>query len=352
MSRDQYSSSRITLHPAIYMTIVGILFPCLAVVYLHNCSGRATHSIPEYIAPEPQSIAEPYECCSDGSLDYCAKDDCNMRWKPPGTHHCSTCRVCRVGFDHHCPWVSEVPAASNPRYHLSISLSYQLGNCVTTGRLKAFLSLLVLTSVTVPLASLPLLPPLRKHVVAALAASHADAWTTNIWWSRPYSWIVCGGPAGRWVVGTLLGFRVLRGQRIPETSWFKGSLVAQPHARVVILVSAAALLWLFAVVRIFSFIARNLQFILPASFVVVHDTRRRHRCDQRSEPCGQCSLPSAPTRKDNPKPQPLCVHPVSRPISVPCIHLCCRWYSHSAREWSCTSQYPTHLSNPSRGTHL
>ncbi|KAH9967510.1 DHHC palmitoyltransferase-domain-containing protein [Russula dissimulans] len=208
------------------MTIVGILFPCLAVVYLHNCSGRATHSVPDYIAPEPQSITEPYECCSDGSLDYCVKDACSMRWKPPGTHHCSTCGVCRVGFDHHCPW---------------------LGNCITTGRLKAFLSLLVLTSVTVPLASLPLSAILRKHVVAALVASHADAWTTMVWWSRPYSWILCGGPAGRWVVGTLLGFRVLREQRIPETSWFTGSLVAQPHARVVILVSAGALLWLFAV---------------------------------------------------------------------------------------------------------
>lgn len=30
-----------------------------------------------------------------------------MRWKPPGTHHCSTCGVCRIGFDHHCPWVGE-----------------------------------------------------------------------------------------------------------------------------------------------------------------------------------------------------------------------------------------------------
>jgi hypothetical protein len=116
--------------------------------------------------------------------------------------------------------------------------------------------LLVLTSVTVPLASLPLSAILRKHVVAALVASHADAWTTMVWWSRPYSWILCGGPAGRWVVGTLLGFRVLREQRIPETSWFTGSLVAQPHARVVILVSAGALLWLFAVVRTFPYIAR------------------------------------------------------------------------------------------------
>jgi hypothetical protein len=107
--------------------------------------------------------------------------------------------------------------------------------------------LLALTSVTVPLASLPLLPILRTHVIAALAASHADPWATAVWWNRPYSWIFCGGPPGRWVVGTLLGFRVLREQRIPEPSWLSGSLVTQPHARMVILVGAATLLWLFAV---------------------------------------------------------------------------------------------------------
>ena len=131
------------------------------------------------------------------------------------------------------------------------TLLYQLGNCVTTGRLKAFLSLLLLTSVTIPLASLPILPVLRTHVVAALTASHADAWATAVWWNHLYSWIFCGGPAGRWVVGTLLGFRVLRERRITEPSWFSGSLVVQPHARLVILVGFATLIWLFAVVRTF-----------------------------------------------------------------------------------------------------
>jgi hypothetical protein len=108
----------------------------------------------------------------------------------------------------------------------------------------------VLTSVTVPLATLPLLPVLRTHVIAALAASHADVWTTDIWWNRPYSWILCGGPPGRWIVGILLGFRVLREQRIPDPGWLSGSLVAQPYARLVILVGIAAMIWLIAVVRI------------------------------------------------------------------------------------------------------
>lgn len=90
------------------MTTVGILFPTLAVVYLYTCSGRATHSVPDYVAPDPRSITEPYECCYDGGLMFCVKDSCKMRWKPPGTHHCSTCGICRTGFDHHCPWVRVV----------------------------------------------------------------------------------------------------------------------------------------------------------------------------------------------------------------------------------------------------
>ncbi|KAH8983289.1 DHHC palmitoyltransferase-domain-containing protein [Lactarius akahatsu] len=201
----------------VYMMAVGTLFPSLAVVYLHTCSGRTTHSVPAYTAPHPETITEPFECRSDGSLDFCSRENCQMRWKPPGTHHCSTCGVCRLGFDHHCPW---------------------LGNCVTTGRMKAFLTLLAVT--------LPILPVLKGHVVAALAVSHADTWITDVWWDRPYSWILCGGPPGRWVVGTLLGFRVLRERRVPEP-WLSGSVIAQPHARIVILVGAAALLWIFSV---------------------------------------------------------------------------------------------------------
>jgi len=165
----------------------------------------------------------------------------------------------------------------------------QLGNCVTTGRLKIFLTLLVLTSVTVPIASLPVLPVLRTHVMAALTASHADAWATAVWWDRLYSWIFCGGPAGRWIVGTLLGFRVLREHRVPEPSWLSGSLVAQPHARVVILVSIAALLWLFAVVRKFSKIScviiQNRR-----SSVVGHDNCCSHRRNQWPDDSGQRSL--------------------------------------------------------------
>ncbi|KAH9172960.1 hypothetical protein EDB89DRAFT_823457 [Lactarius sanguifluus] len=65
---------------------------------------------------------------------------------------------------------------------------YAAWGLVTTvpGRMKAFLTLLAVTSVTFPLASLPILPVLKSHVVAALAVSHADTWITDVWCDRPY----------------------------------------------------------------------------------------------------------------------------------------------------------------------
>ena len=290
----------------------GILFPCLGVVYLYTCSRRTTHSVPDYIVPEPQLITEPYECRPDGSLVFCVRDNCRMRWKPPGTHHCSTCGVCRIGFDHHCPWVRESLQSESLLCHSLTHLSTQLGNCVTTGRLKAFLVLLVLTSITIPLASLPLLPVLRTHVIAALAASHADAWATDIWWNRPYSWILCGGPPGRWIVGTLLGFRLLRKQRPPEPSWLSGHLVSQPHIRLAVLVAAATPVWLFAVVRILSNIhaQRRLHRCLS---VAGHDSRRCLRCDQRPEYAGQRPGPHPRAATGSVGPdyrRPVRLHPV------------------------------------------
>jgi hypothetical protein len=147
-------SSQRSLGRARLLVLVLLTFLSLAVVYLHACSDRATHSVPAYTAPHHRT----YGCRSDGSLDFCSRENCQMRWKPPGTHHCSTCGVCRLGFDHHCPSVSKAPASNPSRLQLTPS---QLGNCVTTGRMKAFLTLLAVTSVTVPLASLPILAVLK-----------------------------------------------------------------------------------------------------------------------------------------------------------------------------------------------
>ncbi|SRR6266404_2223575 len=93
--------------------------------------------------------------------------------------------------------------------------------------MKAFLTLLAVTSVVVPLASLPVLPALKSHVVAALAASHEDSWVSDVWWDGPNSWVLCGCPLGRWIISTLLGFHVLRARRIPKP-WLSVVVLLSP----------------------------------------------------------------------------------------------------------------------------
>jgi hypothetical protein len=211
---------------AIYVTTSAALILLIAYTHIYMCRGRTIHSVPHYLMPSLSSITTPYESQHDGTLATCAKTVCGGRFKPPTTHHCSLCGVCRVGFDHHCPW---------------------LANCVTRERVKPFLLLLGLTAFTVPTVLLPIRHELARHVCSALAASRADAFARAYWWDGWWSWIFVGGPPGRWIVGTMLGFRILRRGR-GETAWFDGSFIVLPHMRLALLVGAASLLCVFTLV--------------------------------------------------------------------------------------------------------
>ncbi|VDB99888.1 unnamed protein product [Peniophora sp. CBMAI 1063] len=219
------------LDAAIYGLSMSILMPFISWTHLYLCSGRATHSTPHYSAPLPYSVDVPHESGPDGQMEFCRKGRCNGRWKPPGTHHCSTCGTCRMGFDHHCPW---------------------LGNCVSISRMKAFLALLYFTALMVPLAIWPIRKKIVQHVSHALFVSHEDPWARQYWWDQWYSWIFIGGPPGRWFVGAILGFRASKRYSknigMFEGSPIDGSFIEEPHARLVIIAAAGSLLGAFAFV--------------------------------------------------------------------------------------------------------
>ncbi len=61
------------------------------------------------LLPTTDAKSEPpliLQCDENGELLRCHRDQCGGRWKPPRARHCGDCKTCRVGFDHHCPWVS------------------------------------------------------------------------------------------------------------------------------------------------------------------------------------------------------------------------------------------------------
>eukprot|EP01060_Flectonema_neradi_P012154 TRINITY_DN19041_c0_g1_i1.p1 TRINITY_DN19041_c0_g1~~TRINITY_DN19041_c0_g1_i1.p1 ORF type:complete len:294 (+),score=24.16 TRINITY_DN19041_c0_g1_i1:70-951(+) len=44
-------------------------------------------------------------------------------WKPPRTHHCSTCKRCILKYDHHCPWVGNCIGFYNHK-HFVLFITY------------------------------------------------------------------------------------------------------------------------------------------------------------------------------------------------------------------------------------
>jgi len=124
----------------------------------------------------------------------------------------------------------------------------KVGNCVTTLRIKAFLALLYVAPTTFFIAILPILRPMANHVRLALAVSRADPWAKRAWWDWLGSWVFVGGPLGRWAVGTTLGFRILKKNRHKIDEHFPGSVVEQPHLRIIVVAGFGSMLSLFAMV--------------------------------------------------------------------------------------------------------
>ncbi|KAL5492235.1 PFA4_2 [Sanghuangporus weigelae] len=212
----------------LYILITEIMFGTLAalIIYVvstryYQGSGIAYHSDP----PEPSLLTEPYECINaQGDLRRCTKSKgpCYGKWKPPRTHHCSTCGVCRPGFDHHCPW---------------------LGACIKSSNMPAFLLILIITPVLFLAAVSPIIPILPARISHVFWVSRQTLWIREQWWDRWYSWVFIAGPPGRYMVGTLLGLKQMQDTECQGYECESpGTAIAKPGIRLILTIVFAVFL--------------------------------------------------------------------------------------------------------------
>lgn len=151
------------------------------------------------------------------------------------------------------PFCIEFPPSSSIFNSLySLAWIWQVGNCVTRPRLKAFLLLLVVFPLAFSVAIAPIRHVLLSHIYQALRESQNNTMTKRYWWDWPGSWVVIGGPPGRWIVGTILGFWLIQMERVPGArSSYPRQIIEEPHFRVVAIAFLCAAIAVFSAVSAF-----------------------------------------------------------------------------------------------------
>ncbi|ORX48789.1 zf-DHHC-domain-containing protein [Hesseltinella vesiculosa] len=96
-----------SLHTALILIPFNFFIIMIFVNYALTCLTDPGHVPPNWI-PEDQRHLEVKR--STHAPRFCKK--CN-NFKPPRTHHCSSCGVCVLKMDHHCPWVNNCVGFAN-----------------------------------------------------------------------------------------------------------------------------------------------------------------------------------------------------------------------------------------------
>jgi hypothetical protein len=116
--------------------------------------------------------------------------------------------------------------------------------------MKEFMFILFFTPITFLILVYPVSSLLSSQATVLLHASQADAWAHRVWWDRWLSWLALGGPPGRYIIGTALGYWVLDKSLYTDCGERLGCLIQKPHLCVMVTAVYASGLSIFALVTL------------------------------------------------------------------------------------------------------
>ncbi|KAI8072384.1 DHHC palmitoyltransferase-domain-containing protein [Gongronella butleri] len=112
-----------SLHTALILIPFNVLVIMIYVNYALTCLTHPGRVPPNWI-PEQQRHLEVKR--STHEPRFCKRCD---NYKPPRTHHCSSCGICVLKMDHHCPWVNNCVGFANYGHFIRL-LVYVEASCI------------------------------------------------------------------------------------------------------------------------------------------------------------------------------------------------------------------------------